>query len=182
MVDWLGGLYEWVRQGDPHAAYVVCFPGYRPELVRELARETDSVHLDFRREKLAPLGWAAATLPPESLTDAVLDAILEQEPTARVAAETLVSTGLVVMSGEITTGVTHDYAKIAPDGTVTGVSGRFSLTDAAKKATMRIRNLPQGGPAMKQYVIALDQGTTSSRAIPGDSPSDRAASSSVSAR
>ena len=30
---------------------------------------------------------------------------------------------------------------------------------------MRIRNLPQGGPAMKQYVIALDQGTTSSRAI-----------------
>lgn len=75
MVDWLGGLYEWVRQGDPHAAYVVCFPGYRPELVRELARETDSVHLDFRREKLAPLGWAAATLPPESLTDAVLDAM-----------------------------------------------------------------------------------------------------------
>ena len=47
----------------------------------------------------------------------------------------------------------------------TGVSGRFSLTDAAKKTTMRIRNLPQGGPAMKQYVIALDQGTTSSRAI-----------------
>jgi S-adenosylmethionine synthetase len=49
----------------------------------------------------------------DQISDAVLDAILEQEPTARVAAETLVSTGLVVMSGEITTSVTHDYARIA---------------------------------------------------------------------
>ena len=49
----------------------------------------------------------------DQISDAVLDAILEQDPHARVAAETLVSTGLVVMSGEITTGVGHDYARIA---------------------------------------------------------------------
>ena len=47
------------------------------------------------------------------ISDAVLDAILEQDPTGRVAAETLVSTGLVVMTGEITTGHMHDYARIA---------------------------------------------------------------------
>ena len=51
----------------------------------------------------------------DQISDAVLDAILEQDPTGRVAAETLVSTGLVVMSGEITTAVKHDYARIARD-------------------------------------------------------------------
>jgi S-adenosylmethionine synthetase len=51
----------------------------------------------------------------DQISDAVLDAILEQDPMGRVAAETLVSTGLVVMSGEITTPHSHDYAKIARD-------------------------------------------------------------------
>ena len=51
----------------------------------------------------------------DQISDAVLDAILEQDPTGRVAAETLVSTGLVVMTGEITTAVKHDYARIARD-------------------------------------------------------------------
>ena len=49
----------------------------------------------------------------DQISDAVLDAILEQDPSARVAAETLVSTGLVVMTGEITTDVKHDYARVA---------------------------------------------------------------------
>ena len=44
----------------------------------------------------------------DQISDAVLDAILEQDPNARVAAETLVSTGLVVMTGEITTDHKHD--------------------------------------------------------------------------
>ena len=39
----------------------------------------------------------------DQISDAVLDAILEQDPDGRVAAETLVSTGLVVLAGEITT-------------------------------------------------------------------------------
>jgi S-adenosylmethionine synthetase len=49
----------------------------------------------------------------DQISDAVLDAIIKQDPTARVAAETLVSTGLVVLAGEITTSATIDYARIA---------------------------------------------------------------------
>jgi S-adenosylmethionine synthetase len=51
----------------------------------------------------------------DQISDAVLDAILSRDPHARVAAETLVSTGLVVMTGEITTDHKHDYARIARD-------------------------------------------------------------------
>jgi S-adenosylmethionine synthetase len=56
----------------------------------------------------------------DQISDAVLDAILEQDPAARVAAETLVSTGLVVMAGEITTAVKHDYGRIARE-TIRGI-------------------------------------------------------------
>ena len=48
-------------------------------------------------------------------SDAVLDAILAQDPKSRVAAETLCSTGLVVMAGEITTNANVDYIKAARD-------------------------------------------------------------------
>src|SRR5271154_7086837 len=51
----------------------------------------------------------------DQISDAVLDAILTQDPHGRVAAETLVSTGLVVLTGEITTDHKHDYARIARD-------------------------------------------------------------------
>jgi S-adenosylmethionine synthetase len=51
----------------------------------------------------------------DQISDAVLDAILTLDPHGRVAAETLVSTGLVVMTGEITTDHKHDYARIARD-------------------------------------------------------------------
>src|SRR5215472_5323280 len=51
----------------------------------------------------------------DQISDAVLDAILARDPHGRVAAETLVSTGLVVMTGEITTDYKHDYARIARD-------------------------------------------------------------------
>ncbi|MGH8598591.1 MAG: methionine adenosyltransferase, partial [Gammaproteobacteria bacterium] len=49
----------------------------------------------------------------DQISDAILDAILELDPRARVACETLVSTGLVVMSGEITTDVAIDYIQTA---------------------------------------------------------------------
>ena len=39
----------------------------------------------------------------DQISDAVLDAALEQDPASRVACETLVSTGLVLIAGEITT-------------------------------------------------------------------------------
>jgi S-adenosylmethionine synthetase len=49
----------------------------------------------------------------DQISDAVLDAILAQDKFARVAAETLVNTGLVVMSGEITTNAVVDFQSIA---------------------------------------------------------------------
>jgi S-adenosylmethionine synthetase len=49
----------------------------------------------------------------DQISDAVLDAILAQDPTGRVACETLLTTGLVVVAGEITTSCYVDIPKIA---------------------------------------------------------------------
>jgi S-adenosylmethionine synthetase len=51
----------------------------------------------------------------DQISDAILDAILTQDKYARVAAETLVNTGLVVLAGEITTTAVVDYIQIARD-------------------------------------------------------------------
>jgi S-adenosylmethionine synthetase len=48
----------------------------------------------------------------DQISDAVLDAILEQDPQGRVACECMVTTGLVVVSGEITTTATIDVPEI----------------------------------------------------------------------
>jgi S-adenosylmethionine synthetase len=49
----------------------------------------------------------------DQISDSILDAILAQDPNARVACETLCSTGLIVMSGEITTEANVDYMQVA---------------------------------------------------------------------
>jgi len=49
----------------------------------------------------------------DQVSDSILDAILTQDPTARVAAETLANTGLIVLAGEITTTAIVDYIKVA---------------------------------------------------------------------
>ncbi len=49
----------------------------------------------------------------DQISDGVLDAVLRDDPNGRVACETLVNTGLVVVSGEITTEVYVDVPKIA---------------------------------------------------------------------
>lgn len=51
----------------------------------------------------------------DQISDAVLDAILAQDPTARVACETLVTTGLAVIAGEITTKATINFKQIVRD-------------------------------------------------------------------
>jgi len=48
----------------------------------------------------------------DQISDAILDAILEQDKTARVACETLVNTGMVVISGEITTSAWVDMQDV----------------------------------------------------------------------
>ncbi|MGI8749510.1 MAG: S-adenosylmethionine synthetase N-terminal domain-containing protein, partial [Thermoleophilaceae bacterium] len=51
----------------------------------------------------------------DQISDGVLDAVLAEDPDSRVACETLVNTGLVVVSGEITTKAYVDIPRIARD-------------------------------------------------------------------
>jgi len=51
----------------------------------------------------------------DQISDGVLDAVLEQDPDSRVACETLLNTGLVVVSGEISTKATIDVTQIVRD-------------------------------------------------------------------
>lgn len=49
----------------------------------------------------------------DQISDAVLDAVLSEDSTGRVACETLVTTGLVVIAGEITTHAQLDFSQVA---------------------------------------------------------------------
>lgn len=62
----------------------------------------------------------------DQISDAVLDAILTEDPQGRVACETLVTTGLAVIAGEITTSATPNLQEIAR-----GVIADVGYTDAS---------------------------------------------------
>src|SRR5207244_6944963 len=62
----------------------------------------------------------------DQISDAVLDAIIAKDPAARVACETLVTTGMAVVAGEITTST---YVHI-PD-IVRGTISAIGYTDAS---------------------------------------------------
>jgi len=49
----------------------------------------------------------------DRISDSVLDALLEQDPNSRVAVESLLTTGLVTLAGEVTTQAQVDYREIA---------------------------------------------------------------------
>jgi S-adenosylmethionine synthetase len=49
----------------------------------------------------------------DQISDAVLDSVLSQDSTGRVACETLVTTGLIVIAGEITTDAQVDFSHVA---------------------------------------------------------------------
>lgn len=62
----------------------------------------------------------------DQISDAILDAMLEQDPYSRVAVETLVTTGLAVVSGEVTTKAYVDVQEI-----VRGVIREIGYTKAS---------------------------------------------------
>lgn len=49
----------------------------------------------------------------DQISDSILDALLEQDPSSRVACETLITTGMIQIAGEITTNANIDYHEIA---------------------------------------------------------------------
>ena len=61
----------------------------------------------------------------DQISDGVLDAVLSEDPLGRVACETLVNTGLVVVSGEITTETYVDFQGVARE-----TSRKIGYTDA----------------------------------------------------
>ena len=49
----------------------------------------------------------------DNISDAILDEVLRQDPTGRVACETMIMTGLIIVGGEITTSASVDYTRLA---------------------------------------------------------------------
>lgn len=49
----------------------------------------------------------------DQISDSILDALLAQDPSSRVACETMITTGMIQIAGEITTGANIDYHEIA---------------------------------------------------------------------
>src|SRR5246127_3728516 len=62
----------------------------------------------------------------DQISDAVLDAVLAEDPSGRVACETMVTTGICIVAGEITTTTYVDVPKL-----VRGVINSIGYTDAA---------------------------------------------------
>ena len=51
----------------------------------------------------------------DQISDGVLDALLAQDPKSRVACETMVTTGIAIIAGEITTNAVIDYQQVVRD-------------------------------------------------------------------
>ncbi|MBI4754523.1 MAG: methionine adenosyltransferase [Betaproteobacteria bacterium] len=98
----------------------------------------------------------------DQISDAVLDAILAEDPHGRVACETMVTTGLVVISGEITTRAHINYMEIARD-TVRRIGYDDSETGFDYKSCGVLTALNRQSPDIAQGVdegkgLDLEQG------------------------
>ena len=82
----------------------------------------------------------------DQISDAVLDALLEQDPMSRVACETAITTGLVLVMGEITTNAYVDIQKLVREtideigcrgaalGAILGLRGGFAVLVPARRS------------------------------------------------
>src|SRR4029077_17775024 len=109
-------------------------PGRGPDLVEGGGRHDrgavppDSMRTLSDNEFLFPTESVTEGHPDkvaDQISDGVLDAVLRDDPTGRVACETLVNTGLVVVSGEISTDTYVDIQEIARE-----TIRRIGYTDA----------------------------------------------------
>ena len=98
----------------------------------------------------------------DQISDSILDAILAEDPNGRVACETLVSTGLVVISGEITTHAHINYREIAQE-TIRRIGYTDSEIGFDYKSCAIVTAINRQSPDIAQGVnegqgIDLDQG------------------------
>ncbi|MCK9188644.1 methionine adenosyltransferase [Acidithiobacillus sp.] len=98
----------------------------------------------------------------DQISDAILDAILAQDSRGRVAAETLITTGLIVLAGEITTSAVVDYADVARQ-TVRRIGYNSSDMGFDWASCAVVQTLDKQSPDIAQGVdegagIDLDQG------------------------
>jgi S-adenosylmethionine synthetase len=99
----------------------------------------------------------------DQISDAVLDAILTDDPTGRVACETFVTTGMIVVGGEITTKTYVDIPKLAR-----GVCAQIGYTRAKygfdSETCAVLTSIDEQSPDIAQGVDAAYE----ARHIPGD--------------
>lgn len=87
----------------------------------------------------------------DQISDAILDAILREDINARVACETLVKTGAVVLAGEITTTANIDFERIVRD-TVNGIGYHHSDLGFDGETCAVINMLGKQSPEIAQGV------------------------------
>lgn len=87
----------------------------------------------------------------DQISDAVLDAILEQDPKARVACETLVTTGMAVIAGEITTTAYADLPAIVRQ-TIKEIGYNDSAIGFDYKTCAVLTSIDQQSPDISQGV------------------------------
>ncbi len=87
----------------------------------------------------------------DQISDAVLDAILEQDPRARVACETLVTTGMAIIAGEITTTAYADLPAIVRQ-TIKEIGYNDSAIGFDYKTCAVLTSIDQQSPDISQGV------------------------------
>src|SRR6202044_1283345 len=87
----------------------------------------------------------------DQISDGVLDAVLRDDPTGRVACETLVNTGLIVVSGEISTDTYVDIQDIARS-TVENIGYNDALFGFDSKTCAVLNTIDKQSPDIAQGV------------------------------
>jgi S-adenosylmethionine synthetase len=98
----------------------------------------------------------------DQISDAILDSILEQDTQARVACETMVTTGMALIAGEITTSAWVDMPSIVRD-TIKGIGYNSSEMGFDSQSCAVLTSIDKQSPDIAQGVdegtgIDLDQG------------------------
>ena len=87
----------------------------------------------------------------DQISDAVLDAIIDQDPAARVACETMVTTGMAMIAGEITTSAYADFPTIVRD-TIRDIGYNDSAMGFDYETCAVLTSIDQQSPDISQGV------------------------------